>query len=278
VGTFNAIYGAHISWSSPTTPVPKEIQPALAFDRLFAHGQRRTDRSVLDAVREDARRLTGQLSGHDQQKLDEYLTSIREVEKRIVQADPGRPVSGWKPTLTQPTMKRPAEGMPGDVGEQMRLLLDIMVLAFQMDRTRICTLMFNNDQSGMTFPQIGVHIGQHGLSHSGGEAFQKVNQFHVQQLAYAAGRMKAISEGERSLLDNSMVLFCSSLWTGSTHDRSQVPVLLLGRGGGSLKTGRTLDYLKAPNRLMCSLYLCLMDRMGLELPRFGDSDQRLAGL
>ncbi len=274
---YSMIYSSHISWSSPTTPTPLEIYPALAFDRLFRDDVGKGDASVLDLVREEARGLSNRVSYSDRGKLDEYLSSVREVEQRIQQAGKNGRLQGWRPTLDKPNIPRPADGVPQDIDQHMRLMCDILVLAFQTDTTRLCTLKLNNDHSSLRFPNIGVdYMIHHLLSHTDNADWLKVNQFFVRQLAYIAGKLEKVQEGERTALDNSMILFASSMLHGSTHDCSQLPLLLVGRGGGRIQTGRTLDYLGKPNRKMCSLYLALMDKMGVRLDRFGDSGERLA--
>lgn len=280
---YSMIYSSHISWSSPTTPTPLEIYPALAFDRLFRDNVSRTDRSVLDAVLEDTRGLRNSVSRSDQHRLDEYLSSVREVEQRIYRAGRAGRLQGWRPTRTRPDMPRPANGLPQDIDQHMRLMGDILVLAFQTDSTRVCTLKLNNDHSSLRFPNLpsvqpNQHIDymiHHLLSHSDGEDWLRVNRFFAEQVAYIARKLDTIREGDRTLLDNSMLLFCSSMMTGG-HDNNQLPVVLLGRAGGQIRSGRILDYLGKSNRRMCSLYLSLMDKAGVRLERFGDSRERLA--
>ncbi len=280
---YSMIYSSHISWSSATTPTPLEVYPALAFDRLFRDDVRRADRSVLDAVIEDTRGLRNQVSRSDQRRLDEYLSSVRDVEQQIERAGRAGRLQGWRPTLERPNMPRPADGVPQDIDQHMRLMCDILVLAFQTDTTRVCTLKLNNDHSSLRFPNLrserpnqGIdYMIHHLLSHTNGSDWLKVNQFFCEQLAYIAGRLDRIQEGERTLLDNSMILYCSSMMTGN-HENNQLPVVMLGKGGGQIRTGRVLDYTGRPNRKMCSLYLSLMDKTGVRLDRFGDSNQRLA--
>jgi hypothetical protein len=265
------LYSSHISWSSPTSPTPLELYPALAFDRLFKDGRSRGDQSVLDAVLEDARDFRPRICASDQQKLDEYLDSVREVERRIEQAGVKGELQGWRPTLAAPNIARPADGIPQDIAEHMRLMCDILVLGFQTDTTRICTLKLNNDHSSLRFPNLGVdYMIHHLLSHSDSADWLKVNQFFLEQVAYVARRLDAIKEGERSLLDNTMLLFCSSMLNGN-HDASQLPVVLLGGGGGRIQGGRVLDYKEKPNRQMCRLYLSMMDKVGVRLESFGDA-------
>lgn len=286
---FTSIYSAYISWSSPTTPAPKEIFPQQAFDQLFDDGsKRRRDKGVLDTVLADANALRSKVSNRDAQKLDEYFTSVRELEQRIERADQISKVetngAGWQPSVTSPTFPRPKAGIPSDIAEHLRLQLDIMVLAFQMDRTRIATMMLNNDLSQANFGFLGnIRGGQHELSHHAGNAerldmYQRVNEYHVQLFAEALQKMADTNEGERSLLDNSMILFCSSLWDGNAHDSKQLPVLLAGGGGGTIKGGRMLDYSKDENRKLCRLHLSVMERMGVRMQKFGDADAPLQEL
>ncbi|OAI52907.1 hypothetical protein AYO44_04465 [Planctomycetaceae bacterium SCGC AG-212-F19] len=273
---YSMIYSSHISWSSASTPTPLELYPALAFDRLFRDEVGRADKSVLDAVIEDTRGLRGAVSKADQRRLDEYLSSVREVEQRIDQAGKAGRLQGWRPTLAKPDLPRPADGIPQDIDQHMRLMCDILVLAFRTDTTRVCTLKLNNDHSSLRFPHLKVdYMIHHLLSHSDTADWLKVNQFFTQQLAYIADKLDQVQEGDRTLLDNSMLMFCSSMMTGN-HNNDQLPVVMLGRGGGQIKTGRVLDYLGKPNRKMCSLYLALMDKMGVHEERFGDSKERLA--
>ena len=284
------IYGSCISWTSDTRPAMKEIYPARVFDLLTGDGTgRRIDRSILDHVRDDAKHIRFRIDSGDRGKLDEYLESIRDIEKRIDRASYGGRLEGrgWNPTLTEPNMPRPADPLPQEVPDHMKLMMDLIALAFQMDKTRIATCMLNNDLSQMNFGFLdGVQGSLHlDLTHNGRDPrleamYLKTNRFHVQQFAYLAKRLKEIDEGGQSLLDSSLLLCCSNLFDGDKHEADQMPMLLAGRGGGSLETGRILDYLGRPNpqRRACNLYLSLMERMGVSLPRFGDTDQRLAGL
>lgn len=272
---YSMLYSSHISWSSPTTPTPLEVYPALAFDQLFKDTANKGDKSVLDAVLEDARGLRRSISRLDQQKLDEYLNSVRTVEQRIEQAGRRGELQGWRPTLTEPDIPRPQDGYPQDIVEHMRLMCDILVLAFQTDITRVCTLKLNNDHGTLRFPHLGVdYMIHHLLSHSDSDDWLKVNQFFLEQMAYLAGRMDAIQEGERTLLDNSMLMLCSSMLNGH-HDATQLPVVMLGSAGGRIKGGQNLNYLDQPNRQMCRLYLSMLDKMDVHLNHFGDATEPL---
>ena len=281
---YSMLYSSHISWSSPTTPTPLELYPALAFDRLFKDAVTPGDKSVLDAVLADATGLRRQISAADQRKLDEYLDSVRDVEKRIENAGKRGEVQGWRPTLEKPNIARPADGIPQDVGEHMRLMCDLLVLGFQTDTTRITTLKLNNDHSALRFPNLpsvqqkgnGIdYMIHHLLSHSDGEDWLKVNQFFMEQLAYIARKLDAIQEGPRTLLDNTMLMHCSSMMAGARHDNDQLPVLILGGAGGRLKAGRALDYKDKPGRQLCRLFMSLMDKMEVRPKTFGDAKKSL---
>lgn len=272
---YSMLYSSHISWTSPTSPTPLELYPALAFDRLFKDDAQRGDESVLDAVLTEAKDLRRQISTSDQRKLDEYLDSVRDVEQRIEQAGNRGELQGYRPVLDKPNIPRPADGIPQDIADHMRLMCDIMVLGFQTDTTRVCTLKLNNDHSSLRFPNLNVdYMIHHLLSHSDTADWLKVNQFFIQQLAYIAGRLDGIQEGERTLLDNSMLLYCSSMLTGG-HDATKLPVVLLGGGGGKIKGGRVLDYLDKPERQMCRLFLSMMDKVEVRPKSFGDATQPL---
>jgi hypothetical protein len=282
---YSMLYSSHISWSSPTTPTPLELYPALAFDRLFKEGTEKGDESVLDAVIEEAGDLRRRISTADRRKLDEYLDSVRDVEQRIATAGERGELQGWKPTLDKPDMPRPPDGIPQDIAEHMRLMCDILVLAFQTDTTRIVTLKLNNDHSALRFPNLsrtdnpaqGIdYMIHHLLSHSDGADWLKVNQFFMEQMAHVARRLDAIDEGGRTALDNSMIMMCSSMMAGAKHDNDQLPVAVLGRAGGRIETGRVLDYSKNDNRQMCRLYLTMLDKMGMPQKTFGDATEPLA--
>ena len=282
------VYGSSLSWISPSKPATKEIYPSRAFDHLVGDGTgRRLDRSILDEVRQDSQALKPRVSHGDSVKLEEYFESIRDIEKRIERAGREERLEGWRPTLAQPDMPRPQNGLPQDVPEHMRLMLDLIVLGFQMDKTRIATLMLNNDLSQMNFKFLdGVKGALHlDLTHNGKAAdkeamYLKTNQFHAEQFAYIVQRMKNIREGDSTLLDNSLLMYASSLFDGDAHSADRLPIILAGKAGGALKTGRVLDYLgqENENRKICSLHLSLMDRMGVKLDRFGDATTRLVEL
>jgi hypothetical protein len=276
-------YSSHISWQNAHSPVPMEVYPALAFDSLFDNqGSRRTT-SILDRVREQAAGLSRQVSSADRARLDEYLSSVREVEKRVTptrvmkdgadaQAKAGRPVVA---------MPRPENGLPQDIREHMRLMCDILALGFQTDKTRVATLLLCRDISGLFYPFLGVRTAHHPASHDDrSESYEKISRYYCGQLAYLAGRLDAMPEGDGTVLDNCCLLFLSNMWSGSKHDSTKLPLIMAGGLGGTIRTGRVLDFNgKADaDRKLCSLYLSILDRMGVKLDRFGDANTPLAGL
>lgn len=281
---FSMAYSSHISWQDANSPVPMEVYPSLAFDSLFDnHGSRRAV-SILDRVREHAAHVSRQVSQTDQARIDEYLTSVREVEKRIELTRDMKEQSernAQKHGRSVIEMKRPDNGLPEDIREHMRLMTDIIALAFQSDRTRVATLLLCRDLSGLFYPFLDVRTAHHPASHNDlSDDYERVSRYYVSQLAYLATRLDSMPEGNGTVLDNSCLMFISNMWSGSRHDSSRVPLLLAGGLGGSLQTGRVLDYAEAgdENRRLCSLYLSLLDRMNVSLPRFGDAETRLAGL
>jgi hypothetical protein len=281
---FSMAYSSHISWQDANSPVPMEVYPSMAFDSLFDNQGSRRTLSILDRVREQAAALQGQVTGADRAKLDEYLTSVREVEKRVertrsakAKADDASHDRG-RPTFTMP---RPDNGLPEDIREHMRLMCDIIALAFQTDKTRVATLLLCRDLSGLFYPFLDVRTAHHPTSHEDqSDAYERVTRYYVGQLAYLAGRLAEMREGDTTVLDNSCLMFISNLWSGSQHDSTKVPVLLVGSLGGKLAAGRVLDYTGRgdANRKLCGLYLSLMKRMGVKADRFGDATAELADL
>ena len=278
---FSMAYSSHISWQDATSPVPMEVYPSLAFDSLFDNRGSKRNQSILDRVRDEAAGLSRRVGAGDRAKLDEYLTSVREVEKRAApmrtaqQTADGRAKDLGRPKVT---MQRPENGLPEDIREHMRLMCDIVALGFQTDKTRISTLLLCRDISGLFYPFLDVRSAHHSASHDDkSEAYEKVTRYYCSQLAYLASRLDAMPEGEGTVLDNSCLLFTSSMWSGTRHDASKVPVVLAGGLGGTLPTGRVLDYGERgdENRKLCGMYLSIMDRMGVKLDRFGDAEQRL---
>src|SRR5688572_9602596 len=239
---FSMAYSSHISWQNSTSPVPLEAYPSLAFDSLFDNRGSKRNQSILDRVKEQADGLSQKVSGADKQKLDEYLSSVREVEKRAaaMRAARDKADAKGKPTIG---MDRPDNGLPEDVREHMRLMCDLVALGFQTDKTRVATLLLCRDISGLFYPFLDVRAAHHSASHyDTSDAYERVSRYYVRQLAYLAGRLDAMPEGNGTVLDNCCLLFLSSMWSGTRHDSSKLPVLLVGRLGGALKTGRVLDY------------------------------------
>jgi hypothetical protein len=272
---YSMVYASHISWRTPQSPIPIELYPALAFDTLFGGQTSKLQGSILDDALAQANDLRGKVNGSDQQKIDEYLTSVRETEKQIQKLNKTARSETPLPAAAQ----RPPVGQPKDFKEYAKLMCDIIALAFQTDRTRVATLLLSRDLSGQTYPFLNIRDAHHNLSHSNtGAEYQAIVKFHVEQYAYLLGKLDKMQEGDGTVLDHSCIMFVSEHW--DAHNGSKVPVVLAGSLAGTLKTGRSLDYLDAGNdkRKLCSLYLSIMDRMGLELKEFGDATQRLAGI
>lgn len=281
---FSMAYSSHISWQSPDSPVPMEVYPSLAFDSLFENRGSRRAQSILDRVKDDASSLARRVGARDKAKLDEYLTSVREVEKRIDrmrddQANAVANARGREVPLVM--MKRPDNGLPEDIREHMRLMCDITALAFQTDKTRVVSLLLCRDLSGLFYPFLDVRKSHHSASHDDlSDDYERITRYYCSQLAYLAGRLDAMPEGEGTVLDNSCLMLLSNMWSGNRHDSTRLPLLTVGGLGGSLKTGRVLNYGDKgdENRKVCSLYLALMEKMGVTLSHFGDADAPLAGI
>src|SRR5467141_91639 len=246
---FSMAYSSHISWQSAESPVPNEVYPALAFDTLFENRGSLRNLSILDRVRDAALTLSRQVSSTDQQKLDEYFTSVREVETRIdgmrKNQEKAEDLAKLKnrPALS---MERPANGLPEDFRDHARLMCDIIALAFQTDKTRVASLLLARDLSSLYYPFLEVRDGQHAASHDDlSDGYERISRFHVSQLAYLAGKLNAMPEGEGTVLDNTCLLWLSNMWSGWKHDNMKVPVVTAGGLGGTLDTGRSLDYLNA---------------------------------
>lgn len=281
---FSMAYSSHISWQNATSPVPMEVYPSLAFDSLFDNRGSRRNKSVLDRVKEQANALSRKASFGDRAKLDEYLTSVREVEKRIermrAQQDKAADRANQQGKAIV-MMKRPDNGLPEDIREHMKLMCDIVALAFQTDKTRVGTLLLCRDISGLFYPFLDVRKAHHSGSHDDKSAeWEKVSRYYCSQIAYLAQRLDAMPEGDGTVLDNSCLLFVNNMWSGSRHDSSKVPLLTVGGLRGTLETGRVLNYVDKgdDNRKLCSLYLSIMNRMGLKTDKFGDAETQLAGL
>ncbi len=281
---FSLAYSSHISWQSPDSPVPNEVYPSLAFDNLFENRGSLRNMSILDRVKDRAEMLSKKISSTDKGKLDEYLTSVREVEKRVESMRKTKDVAedaAKAKNRSVFTMERPANGLPEDLREHARLMCDIIAIAFQTDKTRVASLLLARDLSAQIYPFLNVKDGHHSASHdNNSNSYERIASFHLSQLAYLATKLDSMPEGNGTVLDNSCLMWLSNLWIGRKHDNFRLPVVLAGGLGGTLETGRSLDYYKAgvENRKMCSLYLGIMDRMGIKLDKFGDADTRLANL
>jgi hypothetical protein len=281
---YSCAYSSNISWRSATTPMAKEINPRLVFERLFASesGANRARRdkyrlSILDFVAEDARRLNSRLGAPDRRKLDEYLTSVREIEARIARSEQ-QAKSGEE--VRTPDYPRPT-GVPKDYAEHVRLMFDLMALAFQGDVTRIATFVYANEGSTKSYPQIGVPEGHHDLSHHAGdpkkhEKIQKINAFHLSLFRELLDKLAGMREGDRSVLDNAMLVYGSGLSDGNRHNHDDLPILVAGKGGGTIQGGRHVVY---PRRTpLNNLYLSMLERLDVKIPALGDSKGRLSGL
>jgi Protein of unknown function (DUF1552) len=282
---YSCAYSSNIAWRGEAQPLAHEVDPRAVFERLFNNGDptetaetrklRQNDRmSVLDFVLEDANSLKGKLGTHDQAKLDEYFTGVREIERRLVLAEKStvgdRLAGSDKPT-----------GVPNDFGEHMRLMFDMMFLAFQADLTRVVTFMVANDGSNRGYKDIGVPEGHHDCSHHGGDPkklakVQAINQYHVEQLGYFLNKMQSIKEADGTMLDNSMIVYGAGISDGDRHNHDDLPILMAGKGAGTIKTGKHLVY-NNPTP-MTNLFLSMLDRMGVPADHIGDSTGRLQQL
>jgi hypothetical protein len=279
---YACVYSTTISWRSPTTPMPIEVDPKLVFDRLFSNRANDPEReqrnrlrsSVLDLVMEDAQGLKKRLGGADQRKLEEYLSSVRELELRIARSEKLPPVTPPKGTV-------PPAGLPRDMQEHLRLMADLLVLAFRTDLTRIATFMLAREGSNRSYNYVGVSEGHHELSHHQNDPkkhakIRTINLFHLQQLAYLVRRLKEVPEGDGTLLDNCMLVYGSAIGDGNRHNHDNLPILVVGKGGGTLKTGRHLVYPR--NTPVNNLWLSMLERIGAPTSQLGDSTGRLPGL
>ncbi len=273
---YSCAYSFNISWKSESTPMPPEVDPRQVFDRLFGNGSAgerdesrikrdRYRKSVLDFALEDARRLKSELGYTDRRKLDEYLTAVRELEQRIERAN------GFAAGM--PDYQRPT-GIPRTYEEHLKLQFDLLALAFQTDSTRVASYIMAHDGSNRQYPFIGVRDGHHDLSHHGGDEdkkskIAKINRFHATQFAYFIEKLKSIKEGQGTLLDNCMIVYGSGLGDGNRHNHDNLPVLLAGRGGGTIQSGRHVRFERETP--MTNLFLSLLDRAGASTERLGDS-------
>jgi hypothetical protein len=279
---YSCVYEHTLSWRDPASPLPTEVNPRLVFERLFSTRPNDPDQlkrnrlrsSVLDAVLEDARSLEGKLGGNDRQKLGQYLSCVRELELRIARTE-------MLPPAVPPAGAVKPQTAPADLGEHFRLMCDLLVLSFQADVTRIASFMFGREGSEQKYRMVGITEGHHELTHhfNNPEKIAKVrtiNTFHVRQLAYLLGKLKSIPEGDGSLLDNCMIAYGSGNSDGNRHSHDNVPLLLAGKGGGSLRPGRHVRYPRETP--LNNLWLAMLERIGAPVPKLGDSTGRLQGL
>jgi hypothetical protein len=278
---YSCAYSSNISWRTESTPMAKEVNPRLVFDRLFA-GQIAGEtaaarakralyrRSILDFVAEDAATLKARLGVADQRKVEEYLAAVRELELRLGRAE--------ESSLADLPKTAKPQGVPKDYEQHIRLIYDLMVLAFQGDVTRISTFMYANEGSNKSYEFLSVPEGHHDLSHHGNDAkkhekIKKINRFHITQLAYFLGKLKATREGEGTLLDHAMIVYGSGISDGDRHNHDDLPILLAGKGSGTIRSGRHVKLDKSTP--LNNLYLAMLDRMGAPVDRLGDSTGRL---
>jgi len=278
---YSCVYSNTISWKSATTPMAKEIHPKLVFERLFGAGAQaelakaqrdKFRKSVLDLVADDAARLKPKLGKTDQRKLDEYFSSVREIEQRLDRSN--------KPKVAVPKFEMP-ENVPTDVDEHITLMYDLMALAFQTDTTRVATFMLANEGSNRAYKNIGVNDGHHEISHHQNnkekiEKIKKIDQYLVSKFAAFLGKLRSIREGEGTLLDHSMILYGCAIADGNAHAHDDLPLLLAGKANGSLKPGRHVVYDK--NTPLNNLFLSMLDRVGAPQDQLGDSTGRVGKL
>ncbi|VTR96900.1 DUF1552 domain-containing protein [Tuwongella immobilis] len=276
---YSCAYSSNLSWHAESTPNAKETDPKQVFERLFGNGSAeeraasrakrdRTNQSILDFVREDVSSLKRELGAGDQRKLDEYFSAVRELELRIERMRTQLTRTAPKPNMPTPT------GVPSEVKEHIRIMIDLMVLAFQTDLTRVITLPFANDGSNRPYTMIGVREGHHDLSHHGRDAnkmqkIKQINTFHTEQLAYMLAKLSSVQENGKSLLDQSMIVYGSGISDGDRHNHDDLPILLMGGGGGQIQGGRHIVYPKETP--LMNLYMALFEKMGTPAKSFGDS-------
>jgi hypothetical protein len=275
-------YTRTICWSTPTTPLPTENDPRVVFERLFGDigttdaavrlARMKRNRSILDALRGDLARFQSALGAGDRARLDEYLSAVRDVERRIQVAEA-------QADRELPLLEQPAGGIPPKFDEHAKLLLDLLVLALQSDLTRVFTFMMGYEGSDRSYPEIGVADGHHPLTHNMEpepvEKVTRINTFHAQMFAYFVEKLHAAREGEGTLLDQSILMFAAGISNGNTHSHLDVPVVLVGGGNGQLKGGR---YVRYPDIPVANLHLSILDRFGIAMDQFGDSTGRLSGV
>ena len=282
---YTRVYGSHIAWNKPTRPLAREINPRLVFERLFrinnpSSNNAISDSLLLDRVLADAKQLRRRVGTSDKARIDDYLESVRALERRIEQTSQSAARS-WSPRGEIRPESKP-ERRPDEHPERVRLMLDMIALAFQTDSTRVCTFMFGNAVSNTNFSFLeGVKGGHHSLSHHERKEenltqYQRIGQWHIEQYAYLLNKLKSFKEGESTVLDNSMILFGSGLRDGNKHSPHNLPLVLGGRAGGRINTGQHLAYDK--DTPLSNLYCCILDAFGAPVERFADSTGKLKGI
>ncbi len=277
---FASVYLNNISWKTATVPVPREFNPALAFDSVTGRGGRgASTKKILDLVLGDARDLRRRVSTADQRRLDDYLESVGDLERRIDRSFATAADAAWHPAISDPDMDRPADRPYPDIAERTQLMVDVLALAFRMDRTRIGTVMLNNERSDASYRKVVAKAthAYHDISHGGDHPHADIIAYIATVFAGFLQKLKDTREGETSILDNSQILLAGSMLYGPSHDSKRLPVLTAGKGGGHVKTGRVLDFATAgdDNRRLNRLFLSMARNVGLELPRFGDAERPL---
>lgn len=283
---YTRIYGSHISWSNPNTPLPRELNPRGVYERLYRAGNAQSgdaaklDSLLLDRVLSDAKRLRSEVGAADGARLDEYLSLMRSIEQRVERASKGEK-RDWKARVPLKPDAAPPE-QPGNHQEHCKLMLDMMATAFQSDTTRISTFMFGNAVSNVSFRFLeGVNLGHHDTSHHGKtedklRQYQIISRWHVEQYAYLLRKLKSMKEGDSNVLDNSMILFGSALSDGDSHSPHKLPLVLGGRGGGRIAAGQHLRYTE--DTPLANLYVSMLDAFGAPVERFADSTGPLPGV
>lgn len=283
---YTRVYGSHIAWSSPSTPLAREINPRSVYERLFRASSvpqgntAKMDTLLLDRVLGDAKRLRGQVGAEDRIRLDEYLSTMRSLEERV-QRSTSVTRTAWKARIAIDPKAMPTDRPEGHA-EHVRLMMDMIATAFQSDTTRVSTFMFGNAVSNVSFRFLeGVSAGHHDVSHHQKDAdklrqYQLINRWHIEQYAYLLRKLKGMKEGDSTVLDNSMVLFASALSDGNSHNPHKLPLVLGGRGGGRINSGQHLVF--AEDHPAANLYVSMLDAFGAPVERFGDSTGPLAGL
>ena len=273
--SYSMMYASHVSWSSPVSPVPSEMYPALAFDSLFESRSNRTHVSVLDHIQDQLKHVSQRVSVADKSKIDEYTSSVREVEQRLARMQQRQ--QDEKADADRTDFQRPPAGVPGQLDEHARLMCDIIALAFQTDRTRIATLLLTNNLSGQVYPFLGLNVDHHNYSHNWqGKEYASITRFWVEQYAYLVRKLNAMPEGDGTVLDNSCIMLANEQWTA--HSAPRIPLLMSGSLSGRIQTGRSLDYENAKERRMSSLLLNVMDHMGVHLNEFGNVSEFLPSI